>query len=327
MQQINISMRYRDFKIITELKADANQVAFDTLKNNLINQIQNLRSGPESTAFLKQIQDTLKSTGAATRVVGVLNAKTVKGKLNKIRDKEMSDEIEGLLTRWILSVDATTSEKRQFLALLANDKLVDKKELFKDGVLGNIKQSIVGYGQNKATTQIVDGIAKHIGQGIGPGEILMVTLSTGISKLTTSGDLKVTHPVDGEVELKTSRAGSPRFNDRKVRPSPDYGTKSQNFIAKHLTPIEIKPATSGANTVVITKAYGLTPAQKRDAFKKDLNSILQSVYPYAKPETVGAIINGISSDNEPEARQAVGKASFENYKAQKQFEGILYMNI
>jgi len=320
-------MRYIEFRILKELKSDADQIAFDTLKNQLINQINNLRSGPESIEFLKQIQDTLKSTGAATRVVGVLNAKSVKGKLSKIRDKEMTEEIEDLLTRWILSVDAPTSDKRQFLALLAADKLINKKELFRDGVLNNIKQSVVGYGKNQATTKIVDGIARHVGQGIGPGEILMVTLSSGITKLTTGGDLRVNHPVDGEVELKTSRAGSPRFNDRKVKPKPEYGTQSQNFISNYITPVKLTPKSSGVSTKMLTQAYGLTPPEKREVFKKDLNSILLSVYPYAKSESLGAVINGISSDNESEARQAIGKATFENYKSQKQFEGVLYMNI
>jgi len=203
---------------------------------------------------------------------------------------------------------------------------VDKAQLFKDGVINQITKCIVGYKSNPTTTYVVDGLVSETPQGVGPGEVLMITLSSSITKMKGKGDLMVNHPVDGEVELKTTKQKDPRFYDRSVKADNTYDQKSANFIAKHV-PAEkgIKFPASGMNMRVVMQAFEV--ADDKNSFIKDLRGITDSIFPKAEPDTKGAIIDGVTSLSYEQASQAYAKASFQNYKAHKKFKGVLYMNI
>lgn len=316
-----------DDKEISMSKDNDGDMNFEELKSQLLAQITELPANKQSIDFLTQVKDSLKSSGVSSRVTGLINAKVIKDKLEKINDPDLKNrELDDLLARWIISVPGSTDEKRDFMAKLLSDKLVNKEKLFSDGEVNELKDCIVGYGTNISTTGIVDGMAQHITQGVGPGEILMVALSSSITKMAT-GDLMVRHPIDGEVELKTSNRNPPRFYDRNVKALSDYDQKSQNFIATYAVPLKFKYPKYGLSTVHLIKLFAQIEKTERDQFSSDLKSIIDSTYPKANANIKGAIVTNIANDNDPAARQAIAQASFENYKTQKHFKGILYIDI
>lgn len=316
----------RAFEFLREQEEQSIDIdRFEDLRNRLIAKIQRLPAGPKTLEFLEQIKDTLRQQGAASRIVGLLNAKEIKNKLSKIKDSDRSEELNDTLARFILSAPGTTAEKRDFMARLSTDKLVDKDQLFNDGKVNNIKNIISGYESNQATKYIVDGLAKETPQGIGPGEVLLVALSTSITKLA-KGDLYVKHPIDGEVELKSTADGDPRFKDDEVTVASSYNKNCEVFRDKYLQGIQIKK--SGLNLKLLMMAYENVPQDTKDNFLKDLRQILDDIFQGAKPDTKGAIMTSFTAGDFTQAVQLWAQASFENYRnVKKGFNGVLYLNI
>ena len=298
---------------------------FEDLRNALIAKIQRLPADSKSLDFLKLVKDALKKQGTSTRIVGLLDARSVKAKLEKTRDPDRDEQLNDALARFIVSAPGSQQEKRDFVARLAADKLIDKEALFNDGKPNSITNCIIGYKKNPVTTYVVDGLIDDVPQGVGPGEVLMIALSAGITKMKGKGDLMVTHPVDGEVELKTTKKKSPRFQDRAVKAQKDYDQKSDNFVKNYVDQTGVKFPPAGMNLKHVIEAYSL--AEDKEGFKTDLTSILDSIYPLAESNTKAAVIEAITSNDFVQAQQLYAKASFQNYKAHKKFKGVLYLNL
>ena len=315
----------RAFEFLREQEEQSIDIdKFEDLRNRLIAKIQRLPAGPKTLEFLEQIKDNLRQQGAASRIVGLFNAKEIKNKLSKVKDSDRSEQLNDTLARYILSAPGSTKDKRDFMALLSTDKLIDRDQLFSYGKVNKIENIIKGYSTNEATKYICDGLAKETPQGIGPGEILMIALSSSITKLS-KGDLYVKHPVDGEVELKTSAEGGPRFRDDEVNVQSGYDKHCEDFREKHLKGVTIEK--SGLNLKKLMSAYDNTPQENKENFKNDLRVILDDIFPQAEGDTKGAIMNSFTSNDFGSASQLWVKASFENYKNKKKsFNGVLYLN-
>jgi hypothetical protein len=317
----------RAFEFLREQEEQSVDIdRFEDLRNRLIAKIQRLPAGPKTLEFLEQIKDTLRQQGASSRIVGLLNAKQIKDKLTRIKDSDRTEQLNDTLARFILSAPGTTAEKRDFMARLATDKLVDKDQLFNKGKVNMIKNIISGYESNQATKYIVDGLAKETPQGIGPGEVLMVALSTSITKLD-KGDLKVKHPGgDWEVELKSTATGDPRFKDDEVTVAGSYNKNCETFRDNYLQGIQIPK--SGLNLKQLMMAYENVPQDTKDNFLKDLRQILDDIFQQASADTKGAIMTSFTAGDFTQAVQLWAQASFENYRnVKKGFNGVLYLNI
>jgi hypothetical protein len=315
----------RAFEFLREQEEQSIDIdKFEDLRNRLIAKIQRLPAGPKTLEFLEQIKDNLRQQGAASRIVGLFNAKEIKNKLSKVKDSDRSEELNDTLARYILSAPGSTRDKREFMALLSTDKLIDRDQLFSYGKVNKIENIIKGYSTNEATKNICDGLAKETPQGIGPGEILMIALSSSITKLS-KGDLYVKHPVDGEVELKTSRKGGARFKDDEVTVQSGYDKHCEDFRENYLKGVKIEK--SGLNLKKLMSAYDNTPQENKENFKNDLRVILDDIFPQAEEDTKGAIMNSFTSNDFGSASKIWAKASFENYKKfKKTFNGVLYLN-
>ena len=83
----------------------------------------------------------------------------------------------------------------------------------------------------------------------------------------------------------------------------------------------------GLSTLKLIEIFRIIDQTKRDSFKADLKSIVDSTYVKADEDTKSAIVYAIANGNDAESRQAIAKASFQNYKNQKVFKGLLYIDI
>src|SRR6056300_735986 len=91
---------------------------FEDLKSRLIAKIERLPAGPKTLEFLDQVKDTLRKQGTSTRIVGLLNARSIKDKLAKAPDPDRDEQLNDALARYILSAPGSTADKREFLARL-----------------------------------------------------------------------------------------------------------------------------------------------------------------------------------------------------------------
>jgi len=313
-------MRFREFK--TKEASVFNEAdEIDQVKSSLISLIGTLPKDEKTLNYLKQVQDTLKKQGVGSRVVGFLNAKSVLSKLDKIPDEDRSAALDKQLASLIVTADGTTEDKRTFLALLIKDTLINTTKLFTPGKMNSLKDTITTYGSNPATTDIINKLGTVTDYGVGPGEILLVALSRKLSK-KGSGDLTVGAPVNGVVELKTFNKQGPRFYDRNTPVGSGYAKANGDFIEKFG-----KGVKSGLNATAINLIYQqVKSAADKKEFKTLVTDIIAGLYPQAKLSTKKDLVASILGDSKL-ADFLAGQASFENYKAIKEFEGYLFLSL
>jgi hypothetical protein len=68
------------------------------------------------------------------------------------------------------------------------------------------------------------------------------------------------------------------------------------------------------------------PAELKPSFSEDLTELLGEIFQQA-PEYAGAVVNAIAAGNSGKAKQLYGVGTLNNYMAQKDDVGILYIDL
>lgn len=297
-------MRYREF-----LKEDN----LAKLKQTVAGKIVALPDIPQVAKTLEEIEGILSYVNAGGKMA------SIKGELVQIADPEVAKSHK-LLAKYIASIEMTPKQREELFAWWKDDKLVDRKALL-SGKIEPLSKIFKGYDTNPAIREFVDDLSGISALGQGKGEFLLSVLSRGISKMG-KGDLRID---DLAVEVKTLDKGAGRFFDQEVKPASEYNTNRDAFYEKYGS---LKPSSAAAGLRIDDLVEIGNKVDDKKAYKKDLNAVLQSLFP---GENIKDISDAIIAGSIGKAKQLyaqVNLAYYINVKTKAEaLDGILYIDL
>ena len=289
----------------------------ENIKSVIGHKIQDLPADDETVKTLSEIEDLLNHSKSGGKIGYVNN------KLSDLDDASVT-AARKLLAKYILAIPMTPAQRENLFKRWKADKLVNHKALLTRGKKNTFTDIIVGYGKDPIITELTDDLIEIQAYGQGKGEFLLSVFSRKITKREGGGDLSV---AGVNVEVKTSKGGSGRFYDHNVRPTNDYSNVAQNIIntyKKEMKLNQIVPSKTGINLTQIMQIYQILEGSKKAQFIKQFKNLLSTIFPEAN---IADIVRNIQTGNLDGARLQYGKASFENYIAQKDDQGVLLIDI
>ena len=292
-------MRAREF--IIEQDTSVNTDPLINLKLTLSDKIKALPSDKSTEKALGEIEEILSTVNAGGRV-GFIS-----GQLQAINDPEVN-AAQKILAKYIVSLDASSAEKKELFDAWKSDKLVNIEALLSPGK-HTVSDLIYGYGKNRAIKELTDDLSQVAALGQGKGEFLLSVFSKRINK-RKKGDLQV---AGKNIEVKTLDKGGGRFFDQEVRPSSQFSNAVENFRNTWDADIrQVMPKIPGAGLKlmdVMNIGQGLDP-KKAAAYFNDFEKVLNSIFPGID---VSNIISAVKTNNLGAAKQAYSLANLDYY--------------
>lgn len=290
-----------------------NEEDLSKLKQAVAGKIVALPNIPQVEKTLQEIEGILSYVNAGGKMA------SIKGELVQIADPEVAKSHK-LLAKYIASIEMTPKQREELFTWWKEDKLVDRKMLL-SGKIQPLSKIFKGYDSNPAIREFVDDLSGIAALGQGKGEFLLSVLSKGISKMG-KGDLKID---DLAVEVKTLDKGAGRFFDQEVKPASEYNANRDAFYDKYGS---LKPNSAAAGLRVVDLIDIGAKVENKKEYKKDINSILQSLFP---GEDVSGITQAIIGGSIGKAKQLyarVNLAYYMNVKTEAEaLDGILYIDL
>ena len=334
-------MRFSDIKFLTPIFEMATD-ALDGLKQVLATKIKQLPADEGTVKTLREIEDLLRDVNAGGRS-GMINKE-----LQSVKDPVVN-EAQRMLSRYILSIDASPEQRSQLFDLWRSNKIVQVDQLLSGERLG-FSEVFNGYDVNPLIQELVDDLMKISALGHGKGEFGLSVLSKSITKPSSGkGDLLVKFGgKDLQVEVKTADVGkkgkmsSARFGDQEVVPGEGYEEAS-----KRLNDFVRKKSPKGSSYVTATSGISLksaiefkqilTPEDQNTFMGLIRNSVkiifgkkfegVRKEYKTRLMKNINGIISSIEKSDLNGALQAYSKASFNYYMAAKHDDGVLFINL
>lgn len=325
-------MRFTEFKHIFEAQAPTLD-ELESMKSVIASKIKELPDDDATAKALKEIEELLQHVNAGGRMGMIYD------QLEKINDPSVL-AAQKMLARYILSIESSPEERKEFFQLWRADEIVDVTKLLskKRMTFANIFK---GYGTNRMVTEFVDDVMSIDALGHGKGEFGLNVLSKSIWKPEDNkGDLKMKH--DGrtwQIECKTTDGGAARFGDQEVRPAEGFEQAAialNTFVAKNKT-YPMKLSGSGMNlNQAIEFHQNIKPAEQRTFMglaRRCLTLIfgrLEGGRPEQKKrllKNISEILKAIEVGDSGRAAQSYSQASFNYYMSKKHDDGVLYTNL
>ena len=325
-------MRFQEFKIIFEAQTPTLD-ELEGMKAVIASKIKELPDDDATAKALKEIEELLQHVNAGGRMGMIYD------QLEKINDPSVLAS-QKMLARYILSIESSPEERKEFFQMWRADEIVDvtkllsKKRMTFAGIFN-------GYGKNRMVTEFVDDVMSIDALGHGKGEFGLNVLSKSIWKPEDNkGDLKMNH--DGrtwQIECKTTDGGAARFGDQEVRPAEGFEQAAialNTFVTKNKT-YPMKLSGSGMNlNQAIAFHQNVKPAEQRTFMglaRRCLTLIfgrLEGGRPEQKKrllKNISEILKAIEVGDSGKAAQSYSQASFNYYMSKKHDDGVLYTNL
>ena len=325
-------MRFTEFKIILEAQTPTID-ELESMKLVIASKIRELPDDDATAKALKEIEELLQHVNAGGRMGMIYD------QLEKINDPSVL-AAQKMLARYILSIESTPEERKEFFQLWRNDKIVNVDSLLSKKRM-TFAKIFNGYGSNRMITEFVDDVMSIDALGHGKGEFGLNVLSKSIWKPEDNkGDLKMKH--DGrtwQIECKTTDGGAARFGDQEVRPAEGFEQAAialNTFVAKNKT-YPMKLSGSGMNlNQAIAFHQNIKPADQKTFMglaRRCLTLIfgrLEGGRPEQKKrllKNISDILKAIEVGDGGRAAQSYSQASFNYYMSKKHDDGVLYTNL
>jgi hypothetical protein len=325
-------MRFREFKIILEAPGPTID-ELESMKAVIASKIKELPDDDATAKALKEIEELLQHVNAGGRMGMIYD------QLEQINDPSVL-AAQKMLARYILSIESSPEERKQFFQMWKADEIVNMPKLLskKRMTFANIFN---GYGKNRMVTEFVDDVMSIDALGHGKGEFGLNVLSKNIWKPEDNkGDLKMNY--DGrtwQIECKTTDGGAARFGDQEVRPAEGFEQAAialNTFVTKNKTyPMKLSGSGMNLNQAIVFH-QNVKPADK-SKFMGLVRRCLTLIFGRlvdARPEqkkrllkNINEILSAIEVGASGKAAQAYSQASFNYYMSKKHDDGVLYTNL
>lgn len=295
------------------------------MKSVIASKIKQLPSDDATAKALKEIEELLQHVHAGGRMGMIYD------QLEKINDPSVL-AAQKILARYILSIESTPEERKEFFSLWKADNLVDIPKLLskKNHSFAEIFKA---YGTNNLVKEFVDDVMSIDALGHGKGEFGLSVLSKKIWKPADGkGDLKMRlGKKDMQIECKTTDVGAARFSDQQVRPAPGYEQAAidlNNFISNNKT-YPMKVPAYGVNIDNAIKFAQNVGTADRTKFLTLVQRVVTLIFggKSADKQDVNAIVSAIKAGDSGGAKQAWSQASFNYYMSFKEDDGVLAINL
>jgi hypothetical protein len=325
-------MRFTEFKILLEAPGPTID-ELESMKSVIASKIKELPDDDATAKALKEIEELLQHVNAGGRMGMIYD------QLEQVNDPSVL-AAQKILARYILSIESSPEERKQFFQLWKADEIVNVTKLLskKRMTFTNIFN---GYGKNRMVTEFVDDVMSIDALGHGKGEFGLNVLSKSIWKPEDNkGDLKMNH--DGrmwQIECKTTDGGAARFGDQEVRPAEGFEQAAialNTFVKKNKT-YPMKLSGSGMNlNQAIAFHQNIKPAEQRTfmGLARRCLTLIFGRLDGGRPEqkkrllkNISEILKAIEVGDNGRAAQSYSQASFNYYMSKKHDDGVLYTNL
>lgn len=344
-------MRWKEFRIyLQEMAADA----FDQLKFVIADKIKVLPADDVTIKTLREIEDLLRDVNAGGRKGLIMRD------LTSINDPAVN-AAQKELARYILSIDGTPEERNELFSLWREDKVINKDLLF-SGNHVSFGEVFNTYDTNPITKELVDTLMTNHGYGHGKGEFALSVFSKEINKpKDNKGDLVVdwngkrmqvevktaseSVNIDPETGKSKSSTASARFGDQEVKPIAGWDPEARDLNDYVRATGEYKNrkgfrfnslSGSGLNLSQVIEFYQQTSGQEQTEFINKVKSVIFKIfgnqtnrkeYSARLKSNLKNIITAIEEGDLNAAKQAYAVASFNNYMALKEDDGVLFVDL
>lgn len=295
------------------------------MKAVIASKIKQLPDDDATARALKEIEELLQHVNAGGRMGMIYD------QLETIQDPSVV-AAQKMLARFILSIDSTPEERKEFFSLWRANKLVNIPKLLskKKHTFGEIFN---GYNSNNLIKEFVDDVMDISALGHGRGEFGLNVLSKSIWKPEDGkGDLKMKMgKKDLQIECKTTAGGSARFSDQQVRPAAGYeqaATALNDFVRKNKTyPMNVPQY--GVNVNAAIEFSQNVDSKDRATFLGLVQKVVTLIFggKSANPTDIKDIVSAIKAGDNGAALQAWSRASFNYYMSFKDDDGVLAIDL
>lgn len=240
--------------------------------------------------------------------------------------------VSGVFLQALASANLTDADVKKFLKKLSTDGILDEKKLLTPRKLHSYAELIDS--EFKATfdaikVDLFEKISGKMGEkgDVGKGEYMLDIISPHVNRRGAPGDLDIGGT---KIELKAGQngrlgpAGSQALVGRfareyapivqKIQPDIDVPTDNAT-IAEIFNP--------KLNMTAFTEYFGFDAKKVKEALK----AMLAMHYPGVNVNNiVNAVVEGDGSIDGAELKKQMLKASFDVYKAEKEFDGVIIMD-
>lgn len=319
-------MRYSQFKqIILEDPVEPTQDELEGMKSVIADKIRELPADDATAKALREIEELLQHVNAGGRMGMIYN------QLEQINDPTVL-AAQKMLSRYLMSIDGTPEERKEFFGAWKSDKVVNVDVLLSKETVTFDKVFNL-YTSNNFAKEFIDDIMAVDALGQGRGEFALNVLSKSVwAPESGKGDLQM--KLNGKVmhiECKTTMVGAARFTDQEVRPGRGYeaaASELNEFMTNHPT-YPIKAGKSGHSLSKAIEFYQNIPDKDRSKFFKMLSNVITLIFggENADVSDVKKITSRVKLGDVGGASHAWANANFNYYMGKKIDDGVLYTDL
>lgn len=318
-------MRFTEFDTLLEDARSVTQDELEGMKAVIASKIKELPSDDATAKALREIEELLQHVNAGGRMGMIYD------QLEQINDPAVM-AAQKMLARYILSIEATPEERKEFFTLWRANKMVNVSALLSKKTVA-FATIFNKYESNPLIREFVDDMMEVSTLGHGRGEFGLNVLSKSIWKPEDNkGDLQMKY--EGrtwQIECKTTMGGAARFSDQEIRPAEGYEAAAiaLNDFARKNKSYPVKVPASG---ISINKAIEILQNSKPADQSKFLDLIKNCVTlifggKAGSQKDIKQIISFIKNGDSGNAHQAWSTASFNYYINKKHDDGVLYIDL
>lgn len=311
-----IEKRQKKDEVTTPVQIPVDESELLQMKSILSKKIKELPYSKETHSALAEIEDILGSVNAGGR-------KGFIGNQLKIINDPTVNAAHKLLSKYILSIDASPKDKEEMFSLWRNDELVDVKTLLTPG-RHSINDIITNYKSNPAVKELTDDLLQIAALGQGKGEFILSVFSKNITK-RQKGDLEISGK---NIELKTTDVKPARLYDQEVRPASGYAAAVDTFKKTWASYIKSSIGSikkSGINLSELMSLSQVIHSTDREKFYDTLENVISNIFPNVD---ISELMSAIRSNNLGAAKQLYCLANLEFYQSIKtDDDGMLFIDL
>jgi len=318
-------MRFSEIFYLLEAADEPTKDELEGMKSVIASKIRELPPDDATAKALKEIEELLQHVNAGGRMGMIYD------QLEQISDPSVLAS-QKLLARYILSIDSSPDQRKEFFNLWKNNKMVNISELLSKKKV-SFSTVFSNYDSNNLIKEFVNDVMEISTLGHGRGEFGLNVLSKSIWKPEENkGDLQMRHQKKNwQIECKTTMGGAARFSDQQVRPAEGYEAAAivlNNFVKSNKSyPVRLPTAGLSVNKAI--EIYQNLKASDQPKFLELVRNSVSLIFGGKKGNQadIKFIVDSIKNGDSGSALQGWSKASFNYYIKQKDDDGILYIDL
>ncbi len=297
---------------------------------DILNKLDQLNETPD--AVRSEIETKLEKIPDESDLKDILkftNRYSIKKDVFSFADaRKYKDIVSNTFLRALAEAEIPEEEVRKFLDKLSKDGILDEKLLLTPSAIhsfDSIVDSDYRFVFDKIKGTLYKDISGKIGElgDVGKGEYLLDIMSPGVNRRGAPGDLDITGT---KVELKAGEngrlgpAGSMSLAGRFQREFvPILNELMPDKAGEQLNPLDFNPK--------LDMSSFSNYFDSADKVKKALTAMLKMHYPdYPVEQITSKVVDSAGNINGQELKKEMLKASFTEYRKQKEFDGIIIMD-